>query len=99
MSEKLFNYLLPFVVAYSNDQNIMKICKVITLAFKKADLEQEILFSYLIELFVKYERSLFQPAVEEQEIKMQKEKIFLILNKIPIKVILAKEEELERILG
>lgn len=66
MSERLFNYLLPFVVAYSNDQNIMKVCKVITLAFKKPDLEQEILYRYLIELFNKYERSMYQPTMSDK---------------------------------
>lgn len=99
MSDRLFAYLLPFVVAHSNDQNIMKICKVMNLAFKKTDLEQEILFSYLLELFIKYDRALSLPQRQDQELKMEREKIFLILNKIPVKVLLAREEELTRQLG
>ena len=42
----------------ASDENIHKLCKVVNLAFKKTDLEQEILFHYLMELLKEYQMSI-----------------------------------------
>lgn len=57
--ERLFHFLLPNIVSQLADEQLLKMCKVITLAFKKSDLEQEILFSALIELLTAYQRISF----------------------------------------
>lgn len=62
-------------------------------------MEQEILFRYVLGLFEHYARSIYQPTLQEKDFKMQKEKIYLILNKIPVKMLLGREDELMRGLG
>lgn len=38
IADNLFHRLLPSVIQHVNDENILKICKVVNLAFKKTEL-------------------------------------------------------------
>lgn len=38
--DNLFHFLLPSIIANLNDTNLMKLSKVIILAFKKSELEK-----------------------------------------------------------
>lgn len=90
--ENLFHSLLPGIVSSANDENILKICKVVNLAFKKTEFEQEILYYYLLQLLQAYTQSLENIDLPEQDLQIQKEKYRLIIHKVPTKSLFEKEE-------
>jgi hypothetical protein len=72
-------------------ENIHKLCKVVNLAFRKADLEQEILFHYLMELLQEYQTSIELADSSQQDLNLQKDKFKGILQKLPVKYLMEHE--------
>ena len=52
--EALFQLILPYILSSLTEEQLFKTCKVVTLAFKKSELEQEIMLAYWISLRRKY---------------------------------------------
>jgi hypothetical protein len=73
---------------------LIKACKVITLSFKKSDLEQEIMLHYLITLVGQYERTHDNPLMSSRERDMLREKIEIVLAKIPVRLLGKREAEI-----
>jgi hypothetical protein len=73
-----------------SDENIYKLCKVVNLAFKKTDLEQEILFQYLVDLLKEYQTSIEIGDSSQQDLARQVDKFKGLIHKMPIKYLMER---------
>ncbi len=53
-SRVLFNYVCPKILELVNENNVYKVSKIIHLAFKSSEYEQELFYLYLCNIFLKY---------------------------------------------